>query len=225
MTVIILIASVLAGTLLGMLFRKSSIVPRLLLTFSGAFLLTITVMEIFPQIYAAEHNFQLGLFVLLGVFIQILLEAVTKGAEHGHFHFHGQQEFPLAIFGGLFIHAFIEGMPIHGDDHAHLLTAIVIHKIPVALILYLFIARMTQDWKKQLLFMLIFALASPAGWFLGESFSEELLLPVLAVVAGIFLHISTVIIFESSDGHKLKIRKMAALILGFLLAYFTLHQH
>ena len=225
MTVIILIASVLLGSVLGIFFSRSNVLPRLLLTFSGAFLLTVTVLEIFPNIYASGHSLQLGLFVLLGVFIQILLEAVTKGAEHGHFHFHGQQEFPLAIFGGLFIHAFIEGMPIHGEDHQHLLTAIVIHKIPVALVLYLFIAKMTKDWKKQFLFMTLFALASPAGWLLGERFSEEYLLPVLAVVAGIFLHISTVIIFESSDAHKLKMRKLAALIAGFLLAWFTLHQH
>ena len=223
MTVLILILSVVIGTVLGIVFRKSNLVPRLLLTFSGAFLLTITVLEIFPKIYTAEHQLNLGIFVLLGVFIQILLEAVTKGAEHGHVHYHGKQEFPLAIFLGLFIHAFIEGMPIHGHDHQHLLMAIVIHKIPVALILYLFISRMTEDWKKQLLFMLIFALASPTGWLLGDYFSDAYLQPVLAIVAGIFLHISTIIIFESSDGHKLKIRKMVSLLLGFLLAYLTLH--
>lgn len=223
MTILILIASVIMGIILGMLFQKSQIVPRVFLTFSGAFLLTITVLEIFPKLYLAEHTLHLGLFVLLGVFIQILLEAVTKGAEHGHFHFHGQHDFPIAIFAGLFIHAFIEGMPIHGEDSEHLLTAIVIHKIPVALILFTFIARMTQDWKKQLLFMLLFALASPLGWWLGKYFSHAYLLPILAVVAGIFLHISTVIIFESSDGHKLKISKLLALLLGFALAYFTLH--
>ena len=223
MIVLVLVSTVLIGAVLGKVFQKSSVLPRLLLTFSGAFLLTITILEIFPKIYAADDSTSLGLFILLGVVIQILLETVTKGAEHGHVHFHGQHDFPMAIFFGLFVHAFIEGMPIHGEHAEHLLTAIVIHKIPVALILYLFISRMTQDWKKQLGFMTMFALASPMGWWIGDRIDQAWLLPILAIVAGIFLHISTVIIFESSDNHKLKISKFIALIVGFALAYFTMH--
>lgn len=224
MTIFLLIASVLVGSVLGMAFQKSNVIPKLMLTFSGAFLLTTTLLEIFPTIYSSADAVHLGLFVLLGVFIQIVLEAVTKGAEHGHFHFHGQHNFPISIFIGLFIHAFIEGMPIQGDNH-HLITAIVVHKIPVALILFTFINKMTTNWKKQLGFMSLFALASPLGWWVGDMLPLTYLIKMLAVVAGIFLHISTVIIFESSDGHKLKFQKLLTLVLGFALAYFSLHQH
>lgn len=220
-----LIASVLIGSLLGWYFKMVNFFPRLLLTFSGAFLLTITVMEIFPQIYQAEFQFRNGLFILLGVLIQIILESFTKGAEHGHIHAPKNNEFPLAVFIGLFIHAFIEGIPLHHDTDHHLLTAIVIHKIPVALILYIFITKLTSNWKKQALFMLIFAMASPLGYWIGDFIPTQWMMPVMAIVAGIFLHISTVIIFESSDNHKLKQRKLLSLMLGFLLAYFTLHQH
>ncbi|MDO5655876.1 MAG: ZIP family metal transporter [Flavobacteriaceae bacterium] len=225
MTAVILITSVIIGTVLGVIFRKSLAVQRILLTFSGAFLLTITVLEIFPQIFQADYPIHLGLFVLLGVFIQILLENITQGAEHGHFHQHEHSQFPLAIFIGLFLHAFIEGMPISNDDTNHLLMAIVVHKIPVALILFLFIADLTPNLKKQLSFMSLFALASPLGFWIGDGLDERWFQPILAIVAGIFLHISTVIIFESADGHKMKIRKFLALVLGFLLAYLTLHQH
>lgn len=220
-----LIVSVLIGSLLGWYFKKVNLFPKLLLTFSGAFLLTITIMEIFPTIYEAEFKFSNGLFILLGVFIQIILESFTKGAEHGHIHTPQNNEFPIAIFIGLFLHAFIEGIPLHTDPHNHLLTAIVIHKIPVALILFIFITKLTSNWKKQTLFMLIFALASPMGYWIGEFIPANWLMPSMAIVAGIFLHISTVIIFESSDNHKLKQRKIISLALGFLLAYFTLHQH
>lgn len=225
MIFVILFASVVVGTILGWFFNKTKLIPSLLLTFSGAFLLTITVLEIFPKIYASDFIVSNGLFILLGVFIQILLESITKGAEHGHFHSSRDQEFPLAIFIGLFLHAFIEGIPLHSDTDHHLLTAIVIHKIPVALILYTFIASLTSQWQKQGLFMLIFALASPLGYLIGDLIPTEWLMPTLAIVAGIFLHISTVIIFESSDNHKLKQRKVISLALGFALAYFTLHQH
>ena len=225
MIIIALISSVFIGSLLGWYFNKAKLVPSLLLTFSGAFLLTITVLEIFPKIYQAEFKVSNGLFILVGVFIQILLESITKGAEHGHIHKPVNNEFPMAIFIGLFLHAFIEGIPLHMDTDNHLLTAIVIHKIPVALILFTFITSLTSRWQNQALFMLVFALASPLGYWIGDFIPTDWLLPAMAIVAGIFLHISTVIIFESSDNHKLKQRKVISLVLGFALAYFSLHQH
>ena len=224
MIIIALITSVVVGGILGYFFQKSNLVPRLILTFSGAFLLTITILEIFPHLYHESESLHLGLFVLLGVLIQILLEGITKGAEHGHIHHH-HHGFPLAIFAGLFLHAFLEGIPIRSDHDNHLLTAIVIHKIPVALILFTFITQLTKNRTNQIMFMLVFALASPLGYWIGEFIPEKIMMPMLAIVAGIFLHISTVIIFESSDGHKLKFQKLLTLLLGFALAYFTLHAH
>jgi hypothetical protein len=43
---------------------------------------------------------------------------------------------------------------------------------------------------------------------------------ITAVVIGIFLHISTVILFESSEGHKFNIRKLSVIALGVVIAYF-----
>ena len=37
---------------------------------------------------------------------------------------------------------------------------------------------------------------------------------------GIFLHISTVILFESSEGHKVNFQKLLLIGLGVLTAYF-----
>lgn len=40
-----------------------------------------------------------------------------------------------------------------------------------------------------------------------------------AVVIGMFFHISTTILFESSDGHKFNLSKFVAIILGVGIAY------
>jgi hypothetical protein len=40
------------------------------------------------------------------------------------------------------------------------------------------------------------------------------------VVIGILFHISSTIIFESSEGHKFNIAKISMIILGILLASF-----
>ena len=41
-----------------------------------------------------------------------------------------------------------------------------------------------------------------------------------ALVIGVFLHISTVILFESSEGHKFNLRKLLVIILGITIAYY-----
>ena len=74
--------------------------------------------------------------------------------------------------------------------------------------------------KWPLVFLLVFALASP----LGLVFSETVMLsPVageilFALVSGSFLHISTTIVFESSPGHKFKISRIGISILGAVVA-------
>jgi hypothetical protein len=43
---------------------------------------------------------------------------------------------------------------------------------------------------------------------------------ITAVVIGILFHISSTIIFESSEGHKFNVAKISMIILGIALAYF-----
>jgi hypothetical protein len=43
---------------------------------------------------------------------------------------------------------------------------------------------------------------------------------ITAVVIGILFHISSTIIFESSEGHKFNIAKVSMIIFGIALAYF-----
>lgn len=221
MLIFLLFISVFLGAGAGSFLLSNRSLHRLLLTFSGAFLLTVTLLEIFPHLFA-DSSHTIGLYVLLGVLIQIFLESFSQGAEHGHMHLHGTKSFPLSIFLGLFIHAFIEGMPI-AHNSSSFIWVLLVHKIPVAMILYTFIAKLTENQRHRWLFIFVFSLASPLGWSIGRYLPQTTTPIILAVVSGIFLHISTVIIFESSDGHKLKIQKIIALLLGFCIAYLSLH--
>ena len=224
MEIIYLILSVIAGVFLGKLLKNKVRINKLLLTFSGSYLLGINFLEIFSSLYASGISTKiLGLFILLWILIQIILEGITKGAEHGHFHNVQKDVFPISIFIGLFVHAFIEGIPINGENGEHLLWAIMVHKVPIAMILYLFLSKLDVASWKVYLFMLLFALASPIGYILGGHLSPYFYYLALALTAGVFLHISTVIIFESSEGHKLKFQKLLMIISGFLMALIFLH--
>ncbi len=222
----ILILSILVGCILGQIFVRNKKLTKFLLTFSGAYFLATAVLEIFPTVYEV-HSHIIGLYVLGGLFFQMIVESLSKGAEHGHVHLHSNKTFPISIFIGLFLHSFFEGMPIMHQHSDNLLWAIFIHNIPVSMVLYGAISQMKIKKLYQILFMLAFAMAGPLGVLFGETVMADFHLQASAFVAGIFIHIATVILFESTDSHKFKAQKISTVLLGFLIAYLTIagHQH
>ncbi len=195
---------------------------KILLSFSGGFLLATTIFNLFPEVYEHSDDMKVtGLFIVGGMLIQIFLEYFSKGAEHGHVHLaKDQQRFPFLLFISLFIHAFLEGFPIHGGHE--ILLGVLIHKVPVAMILAAFLINSSFSWSQILLFLGLFSIATPLGSFAATNFSmlTDYYHQINALVVGIFLHISTTILFESSEGHKYNIAKLVSIILAIALAYF-----
>ena len=75
---------------------------KLLLAFSGSFLLSLTVMHLLPEVYESKNG-NIGLFIMLGILFQIILEFFSKGAEHGHVHGHPHMNhIPWLLFISLF---------------------------------------------------------------------------------------------------------------------------
>jgi len=202
---------------------------KLLLSFSGAYLLALTVFVLIPEVYHSHdehtHGFKyIGLFVIVGVLLQIVLEFFSHGAEHGHTqHPHQHSVFPLSLFISLSIHSILEGFPLsHGHNH-DLVYGIFVHKLPVAIVLTTFFVNSGVNRWKTALFLLFFALMTPLGTFLSNTvpslinYHTEL----SAIVIGIFLHISTVILFENSEGHRFNLLKFLSVCVGFAVAYLT----
>ena len=86
-----------------------------LLAFSGAFLLSMTMLHLLPETFE-EIGSKAGFYLLLGFFIQLAIQRLTHGVEHGHTHIHehnGHKHIPMmSIMLGLGIHAFMEGLPL-----------------------------------------------------------------------------------------------------------------
>ena len=200
---------------------KNSANIKLLLAFSGAFLLALTFFELLPEVYQESDSKQIALFILVGILLQVFLEFFSRGAEHGHMHFEVKENrFPLLLFFSLSIHALVEGVPL--NDSNSMLYGIVIHKIPVAVILSIFLVNSKMKTSFVLLFMGLFSLMTPFGSYLAAHSpwigNFGYLLTALAI--GVFLHISTIILFESSKGHSFDFRKLVVIILGIAIAYF-----
>lgn len=193
---------------------------KLLLAFSGSFLLSLTVMHLLPAVYAVA-NPKVGIFIMLGILFQIILEFFSKGAEHGHVHGHEKMfQMPWLLFISLCIHALLEGFPV--SHHHDLALGIAIHHFPIAIILTTFFISSHLNKSAIFLFMVTFAIMTPLGTLLSDYLPvlNQYYTEITAVVIGILFHISSTIIFESSEGHKFNIAKISMIILGIVLACF-----
>ncbi len=213
--------SVLLGYGIALFLKpKSKTNLKLLLAFSGSFLLSLTVMHLLPDVYES-HNHNIGLFIMAGILFQIVLEFFSKGAEHGHVHGHDKMyHIPWLLFISLCIHAFLEGFPV--SHHHNLALGIAIHHLPIAIILTLFFINAKLNSKAIFAFMLTFAIMTPLGTVISDFLPvlNDYYTEITAVVIGILFHISSTIIFETSEGHKFNIAKVSMIILGIILAYF-----
>jgi zinc transporter ZupT len=221
MNYILPLLSVLLGYGIALLLKpKAKQNLKLLLAFSGSFLLSLTVMHLLPEVYET-HNQSIGVFIMLGILFQIVLEFFSKGAEHGHVHGHDKiTQMPWLLFISLCLHAFLEGFPV--GHHHDLAIGIAIHHLPIAIILTTFFLNAELNKTALFLFMLAFAIMTPLGTLASDSlpFLLSYYDEITAVVIGILFHISSTIIFESSEGHKFNIAKISMIVLGIVLAYF-----
>ena len=215
------VLAVLIGFLTALILKpKNPFGLKLLLAFSGAYLLSVTVFEFLPDVYASDNN-EVGLFIMGGILLQILLEFLSRGAEHGHLHHdENSTKFPWLLLISLCIHSLLEGFPL--NDREHLLHGVVLHKIPVAIILATFLLSSQISRKKSLLFLLLFAAMTPLGSWISKNFEiiKQFEVYINALVIGIFLHISTTILFEASKNHRFNTSKLAVIIAGIVVAYF-----
>lgn len=234
---IALIVSVLSGGILVSLIQqsKNEQIIKLMLAFSGGFLLSIAFIHFIPELY--EHADQnVGLYILIGFLIQLILEFFSGGIEHGHVHTHKNSKIPIVLVIALSIHALLEGIPLgtqlggeeiatshnHGDDNS-LLLGILFHRLPVAIALMTLLSISNASKMKSWIILAFFAVTTPIGLFIGYNTSRVIDFDfniILAIVVGMFLHISTTIIFETSENHKFNFLKLITILGGCLLAFF-----
>jgi zinc transporter ZupT len=214
--------AVALGYLMALLFQKKGIrqMPQIL-AFSGAFLLSVTLFHLLPKVFETASK-QMGLYIMCGIMLQIILDFFSKGAEHGHVHLHSEKKsFPWLLFISLSIHALLEGFPV--VQNQSMLIGVIVHKIPIAIILALFFNKARYPKLTSISFLLLFALMTPLGSMLSTEMAQlkTYETPINAIAIGVFLHVSTTILFESSKDHKFNLSKLISIFIGVGLAYLV----
>lgn len=233
---------VLSGFLVKVFPPHNSRWLKIALSFSGAYLFTITIIHLLPDVLqnGANRTNGVGYWVLAGFFLQLVLELFSHGVEHGHIHHHQGRvgSMPFLLLGSLFVHSFLEGsilveygQPHAGHAHAHasdsfylVLLGVALHHVPAAFALMSVLLSRLENFRKAFLWLLIFAVGSPLGIFFSnvvlpqEAPDGLVYTALMGLVAGNFLHISTTILFETSPDHRFNRTKLIATLFGLALA-------
>ena len=160
-TVIFLAATLLGGWAFVLLGQRGLDNLSVILSFGGAFIIGMCFLHLVPESFNASAF--AGVWVLAGFLVQGLLEYLSNGIEHGHFHAHEHDEhcnsgfqrnhLPWVALASLALHAALESMPVmdhshhvNHEGHVHgplaldmidwgLVVGLVLHKVPVAMVL------------------------------------------------------------------------------------------
>ncbi len=208
---------------------------KLSLSFSGAYLFTLTITHLIPEVYA-NSTANAGVYILGGFLLQLLLEFFSEGIEHGHTHADEKHRgiLPVAALLSLGVHSFMEGMPLSGGGSEaaakSMLAGIIMHHIPVAFALASMLSTSSIRRKAVIPVLAVFAAMTPMGALTNVMLIRHFELQeislyysrTMAFVTGIFLHISTTILFESGEEHRFNLYKMAVIIIGVLSALLSL---
>ncbi|MFI5221711.1 MAG: ZIP family metal transporter [Bacteroidia bacterium] len=208
---------------------KNEILLGSFLAFAGGYIFSITILNLLPEVFSVSNS-ATALYVLAGFFFQLLIGKFSEGAEHGHLHTHSHDHnlaLPLGLFLSLSLHSFTEGIPlgILTNISKPMSFGIAFHELPAAFALMSILQ--TEHIRKNFVLVLLFvyALMSPAGVFAGtilhEHFPAVFFNLVLGFVSGIFLNISTTILFENSENHRMGLRKLIAVSAGVTIALIS----
>jgi len=239
MDYLLLLSSIVLGALSVFLFRLYE--PKhvkVLNAFTGAYLLCLTLLHLLPELYhhpagpGPHADLTIGLLILAGFFTQVALDVISMGVEHGHTH-HLHSGLPTGVLAGLCLHALVEAMALGNAQTYYdptsrrlLLYSIVLHNYPVSIALLGMLLQTGMKREKALGWLAVFAAMAPLGMSVSAhtglaAYSREL----TAFVIGIFMHISTTILFESSDIHRFNVAKLAAILVGTGLGFVSLLLH
>ncbi len=228
LNILLLFCGAIFGGLAIFFFKKDNQQKlKLILSFSGAYLFAITVLHLLPDVYVGGNS-TVGLYILGGFILQIVLEQFSEGVEHGHVHTHSHNHIvkvPYGILVSLCLHAFLEGMPLSQNTNNQLVYGIAIHHIPAAFALGSVLLQNNINKTYTIALLILFALMSPMGYIFSSKLCSgnfgdlsHYYQYIMGVVIGIFLHISTTILFESTVDHKFTIKKTFAVLAGIAIA-------
>jgi len=237
LAILAMCAPILITGSIALRLKMGPVSLRLLLAFSAGYLFALSIMHMMPEVFQSSPARLGGLFIVLGFCLQLVIDTFSTGIEHGHVHLHTHdchKHLPVGIILGLCIHSFLEGLPVYNphalqESHTNyqLIFGLAVHNVPITIAFAALLSEHEHRMTRRILLLMVFSLMAPLGYLvsyflhsIGVQYNAMYSSAAYALVIGIFLQISTAILFESSDHHKYNLKKVMVMALGILLAYF-----
>lgn len=217
---LILILTCLLSGSFALVFQKNEKIIKAVEVFGGAFLLAVCFLDILPIIYtkisinnSTNLFFFVGMFVLLGFFLQLVLEFLPQSnSKKGN---------AMMLLLGVSLHAFFEGFALvtSGNINTLLFIGVIIHNIPIAIILINSFIALNISKNKSFLLLLFFSIMGPFGAIINNlipafsKYSEF----ILAFVVGILLHVSVSILFDTKQDKKYNFIRLLVVLISFII--------
>jgi zinc transporter ZupT len=113
-----------------------------------------------------------------------------------------------------------------GEHQNSLLLGIILHQFPVAIALMTLLRKSQLSNSTSWVLLMVFGIMTPAGMLTGYVLQLNEPFPymdvLLAIVVGMFLHISTTIIFETNENHHFNLAKLSAILMGVGLSFLLM---
>ena len=230
----LLLSTLLGGWYVEKQFTYSTKVMALLLTFSGSYLLAITLIHLVPDLFHdVENPMQVSICVMCGFFMQHFFEMTSAGIAHGH-GLVGQVQsvkpfkiIPFVL--SIMIHALLDGVILMQGTLGHkssiqwsivVWLGILLHKFLESFAFMLVLKQYVKRYR--IGYLCIFALAAPIGlWlssYIGAYCSCKVSKLFVALITGNFMYISSTMLFESSPEHSHKPAHVWVSMLGAAIA-------
>lgn len=227
---ILFIFPFLAGLLPLFIRQQNTKFINILLVVGGSYLLCACLYHLIPEAFSYQHNniHTIGLFLLLGFLMQLILEQLSHGMEHGHGYKNLNSKlykYNTGLLISLSVHAFTESIPLaYSTNNIEIILGIAIHHIPIGILLTNYSVNQSCSKFLSILVVIIFSLASPLGYLSGfviiNSSLSHISPFVTAFASGIMLYIATTVLFESSSSeHIFNKASFLSIIAGILLFF------
>ena len=110
-----------------------------------------------------------------------------------------------------------------GPSARKLTLAIAFHSFPITLVLFSMLRSLDLSTSFSSIVILLFGCMPVSGILLADqmAFLQSAERELTALALGVFLHVSTTIIFESAKGHSFHLAKFISILLAFALAFLA----
>ncbi len=229
--------STMIGSLLIFFKDKRGVVLKYSLSFAAGVMICVSVIDLIPESIELLFNENKNktfiltfVFIIAGMIVSFMIDKLIPENENQN----NNKLFKVGIFSmiAIILHNIPEGIATFLSSATNiklgiaLTIAIALHNIPEGISISIPIFKGTKSRKKALLYTFISGMSEPFGaifafLFLAPIINDTIMGILLAIIAGIMIHIGSIKLLPTALIYKNKKRTFLFFIIGILFMYIS----